>query len=358
MTAPDDDPCWNADGSICRWVYTRTDENETLAQAADWLVDRPLRIFLILLVAWVLVRFTRRWVRRSIQRIVTPDRGAAARRFRRLGIEPPAMLTFEVIDPRRETRAAVISSVIAGSLAVAIWSVAIISAAGIAGLQLGPLIAGAGIAGIAISFGAQDLVKDWIAGLFVLIEDHYGIGDVVDLGEAIGVVEHFSLRATTLRSVNGTVWHVPNGQVARSGNLSQVWSMALIDVDVAYHTDLEHAQRLLHDTAIAVCAEEEWAEHVLEPPEVLGVEQLGVDGITIRLRVKTVAGQQWALQRRLRAAIKEAFDRDQVEIPFPQRTIWMRVAGDGTADASDASAVATVVDPAGDDDAPTGGAGR
>lgn len=335
MTTATDDSCWDAEGSICRWVYTRTDGNELLAQVSDWLVDRPLRIALVLILAWVLVRSTRRWVRRSIQRIVNPDRSAAARRFRRLGIEPPALLTVDVVDPRRQTRAAVISSVIAGSLAVAIWSVAIITAAGIAGLQLGPLLAGAGIAGIAISFGAQDLVKDWIAGLFVLIEDHYGIGDVVDLGEATGVVEHFSLRATTLRSVNGTVWHVPNGQVARSGNLSQVWSMALIDVDVAYDTDLEHAQQLLHETAAAVCAEEEWADQVLEPPEVLGVEQFGADGITLRLRVKTVAGQQWALQRRLRAAIKEAFDRSRVEIPFPQRTVWMRIpSGDEGADAS------------------------
>lgn len=338
MTTTSDDSCWNTEGSICRWVYTSTDGNEFLAQASDWLVDRPLRIALVLAVAWVLVRFTRRWVSRSIQRIVNPDRSAAARRFRRLGLEPPALLGVDLIDPRRETRAAVISSVIAGSLAVLIWSVAIITAAGIAGLQLGPLIAGAGIAGIAVSFGAQDLVKDWIAGLFVLIEDHYGIGDVVDLGEAVGVVEHFSLRATTLRSVNGTVWHVPNGQVARSGNLSQVWSMALIDVDVAYNTDLETAQQLLHATAAEVCAEEEWAEHVLEPPEVLGVERFGADGITLRLRVKTVAGQQWALQRRLRAAIKEAFDRSQVEIPFPQRTVWMRMAAPGDAAAPTAGA--------------------
>lgn len=320
-----EDPCWETSGTICSWVYGRTGENEFLARAADFLVDRPLRFVIVLVVAWVVVRLAKRWVTRSVQRIVNPDREAAAQRFRRIGVEPPPMLAADVKDPRRETRAHVISTVMAGSIAVLIWVITVITLAGIVGLELGPLIAGAGIAGVAVGFGAQDLVKDWIAGLFVLLEDHYGIGDVVDLGEAVGVVEHFSLRATTLRSLDGTVWHVSNSEVTRSGNLSQVWSAALVDVDVAYDTDLAAAQQLLHETAAAVCASEDFADHVLEPPEVLGVESLGADGITLRVKIKTAAGQQWALQRAIRAAVKEAFDGAGIEIPFPQRTVWMRV---------------------------------
>ncbi len=325
MTTQVGEPCWEASGSICSWVYDRTDQNEFLARASDFLVDRPLRFVLVLIIAWIAVRLAKRWVRRSVQRIVNPDRETAAQRFRRIGVEPPPMLTTDVKDPRRETRANVISSVMAGSVAVVIWTITIITLAGIVGIQLGPLIAGAGIAGIAVGFGAQDLVKDWIAGLFVLLEDHYGIGDVVDLGEATGVVEHFSLRATTLRSLDGTVWHVSNSEVTRSGNLSQVWSVALVDVEVAYDTDLATAQQVLHETAATVCATDEFVEHVLEPPEVLGVETLGADGITLRLKVKTAAGQQWALQRAVRAAVKQAFDEHAIEIPFPQRTVWMRV---------------------------------
>ncbi len=320
-----DAPCWEDSGSVCSWVFDRTDGNEVLARLADWLLDRPVQILVILAVAWMLVRFARRWVTRSVRRLINPDREAAAKRLERIGVTPPAGLVTEVRDPRRETRAGVIATVVGGSITVLIWTIAVITVAGVVGLQLGPLIAGAGIAGVALGFGAQDLVKDWIAGLFVLLEDHYGIGDVVDLGEATGVVEHFSLRATTLRSLDGTVWHVPNGEVSRSGNLSQIWSVALIDVDVAYDTDLASAQLLLHQAASAVCESDEFAADVLEPPEVLGVEMLSADGITLRLKVKTVAGRQWALQRALRVAIKDTYDRGGVEIPFPQRTVWMRV---------------------------------
>ncbi|MEX2625389.1 MAG: mechanosensitive ion channel family protein [Ilumatobacteraceae bacterium] len=325
MTSQVDEPCWESSGSVCSWVYERTEQNELAANVADFLVDRPLRFLVVLALTWLVARLARRWASRSVERIVDPDPATARRRLARLGIEPPSMLVTEVRDPRRDTRARVISSVVGGSVTVVIWVIGIITLAGIVGLQLGPLIAGAGIAGVAVGFGAQDLVKDWISGLFVLLEDHYGIGDVVDLGEVVGVVEHFSLRSTTLRSLDGTVWHVSNSEVSRSGNLSQIWSVALVDVDVAYDTDLAAAQQLLHEAAAAVCADEQFAHHVLELPVVLGVETLGADGITLRLTVKTAAGQQWALQRAIRAAVKEVFDANGVSIPFPQRTVWMRV---------------------------------
>jgi small conductance mechanosensitive channel len=196
------------------------------------------------------------------------------------------------------------------------------------GIQVGPLIASAGIAGVALSFGAQALVKDCIAGLFVLVEDQYGIGDVVDLDEATGVVEEITLRATVLRGLDGTVWHVPNGEVQRVGNMSQLWSVAVVDVDVAYDTDLERARAVITDAATAVCRSADWEEAVLEDPQVLGVEILGADGITLRLTVRTTAGSQWGLQRALRERFKTALDEAGIEIPFPQRTLWMRgVAG-------------------------------
>ena len=191
-------------------------------------------------------------------------------------------------------------------------------------MNLGPLIAGAGIAGVALGFGAQSLVKDCIAGLFMLLEDQYGVGDVVDLDEATGVVEKISLRTTVLRGVDGTVWHVPNGYVTRVGNRSQLWSVALVDVDVAYDCDLAAARRVIIDCATELVADEEWSAAVIEPPQVLGVEALGADGITIRVTVKVQPGTQWALQRALREALKVALDGAGIDIPFPQRTIWVR----------------------------------
>ena len=324
-----EDACGEEPGSVCEWVYDETGD-ETLAKLANWLVDKPLQIILVLLVAWIVARLAKRWVRRAVRRLIVPDRSIAAKQFRKLGIEPPPVLDAEVSDPRRETRALVISTVVAGGVVVITWTIAIVSIADILGIALGPLIASAGIAGVALGFGAQSLVKDWIAGLFMLIEDHYGIGDVVDLGEASGVVERFSLRATVLRSADGTVWHVPNGVVVRVGNRSQLWSVALIDVIVSYDADIERARTVLHETAAAVCARPEFADKVLEPPEVLGVENMSVEGVTLRATVKTSPGQQWAVQRALREAVKGAFDANSITMPiaFAPRSIWSRVEPD------------------------------
>lgn len=323
-------PCWEDDGSICAWLYDVTGGNETVSRSADWIVVRPLQVLAVLLVAWVTVRLLRRWVRRSVERFLSSDRERAVRR---LGGAAP-VLEIDVVDPRRDARTRAASAVLAGTVSVVVWLIAVLTMATIVGIPIGPLIAGAGVAGIAVSFGAQALVKDWISGLFMLIEDQFGIGDVVDLGEASGVVERFSLRSTTLRGVDGTLWHVPNGEVVRVGNRSQLWSVALLDVDVAYDADLATARQVLHETAVAVCSDDEVAPDVLEAPEVLGVERLGADGITLRLVVKTVPGRQWSLQRRLREAVKASFDDRGIEIPFPQRTVWMRVAP-GTPEAAD-----------------------
>src|SRR6185369_16289116 len=131
----------------------------------------------------------------------------------------------------------------------AIWTVAAFMVLGEFGINLGPLIAGAGIIGVAIGFGSQSLVKDFLAGIFILVEDQYGVGDTVDLGEAVGVVEVVSLRTTRLRSVDGTVWHVPNGEIGRVGNKSQHWSRALLDVQVAYTTDITEARSVIKGVA-------------------------------------------------------------------------------------------------------------
>lgn len=316
--------CWNESGTLCSYVYDHLGQSQTLARLVDWFVDRPLRIAIILVIAWVASRLARRWINRLVTRLVAPTT-SPIERLERFGIEVPESIAPTITDPRRTSRADSISTVLTSSAIVTIWVIALITALGTIGIELGPLIAGAGIAGVALGFGAQSLVKDCIAGLFMLAEDQYGIGDVVDLGEAVGVVEEISLRTTVLRSLDGTVWHVPNGVVQRVGNKSQLWSVAVLDVDVAYQTDLVRARELLHRAANEVCEREDFAEQVVEPPTVLGVESLGADGITLRLTVRVEPGTQWALQRAMREHVKEVFDAEQIEIPFPQRTIWMRV---------------------------------
>jgi small-conductance mechanosensitive channel len=314
-----EDGCGSEPSWLCEVVYDLTDGNTVLPE----LVDTVLRIAGILLAAWILTLITRRYFARQVARLIAPDTSAASRHLAKLG-DGAAGLVSEDPDPRRTARVHSISAVVGSTAAIIIWSIALMMALGELGVNLAPLIAGAGIAGVALGFGAQSLVEDCIAGLFMLVEDQYGIGDVVDLDEATGVVERISLRTTVLRGLDGTVWHVPNGEVQRVGNKSQLWSVALIDVDVAYDCDLAAARQVIIDTVQDVCNEDDWNSSVLEEPQLLGVEALGADGITIRVTIKTEPGTQWALQRALREAIKGALDGAGIEIPFPQRTIWVR----------------------------------
>ena len=316
--------CGSEPKFVCEQVFEATGGNEALTQIVDWLIGRPLSVLATVIVAWIATRIAQRYVRRLVKRIVAPDRDATVRRLAKIGIDNPTSLIGTEPVPRRDARATSISDVVGSTITAVIWVVAFILVLGEFGFDLGPFIAGAGIAGVALGFGAQSLVKDCIAGLFMLVEDQYGIGDIVDLGEAIGEVEQVTLRTTVLRSLDGTVWHVPNGEVQRVGNKSQLWSIALVDIDVAYDSDIAAAKNLMLSTATEVCTSKQWSPDVLDEPVVLGVESLGADGITLRMIVKTSPGSQWAIQRELREALKASYDNAGIEIPFPQRTVWVR----------------------------------
>lgn len=313
--------CWDNPGSLCTWVYDQSGGNETLANLADWFIDKPLKIVVILLVAWILTVVARRWIQRLVARVVAQK--SPAQRLEALGIDIPATLDTET-SARKASRAHSVSVLLTSTLIAVIWVVALLTVLGIFDIDLGPLIASAGIAGVALGFGAQTLVRDFIAGLFMMLEDQYGIGDVIDLGEATGTVEDISLRTTVLRGLDGTVWHVPNGVVERVGNKSQLWSVAVVDVDVAYDSDLSAVRDVFLRATTEVCDDERFADRVYEPPEVLGVEALAADGITLRLIVRVEPGAQFELQRAIREHVKQVFDDADIEIPFPQRTVWMR----------------------------------
>jgi small-conductance mechanosensitive channel len=168
---------------------------------------------------------------------------------------------------------------------------------------------------VAIGFGAQTLVKDFLSGMFMLIEDQFGVGDVIDTGYASGVVEGVSLRTTRLRDVEGTVWHIPNGAINRIANKSQDWSRAVLDLQVALGTDIREAERIIKEVADEVWGEDRWRDSILEEPEVWGVERLGSNGLTIRLVVKTKPSDQWDLQRALRERISSAFLAAGIKLP-------------------------------------------
>jgi small conductance mechanosensitive channel len=203
------------------------------------------------------------------------------------------------------------------------------------GINVGPIIASAGIIGVALGFGAQSLVSDFLSGIFMIFEDQYGVGDVVDLGEAVGTVEAVSLRITRVRDVNGTVWYVRNGEIVRVGNQSQNWARTVLDISVAYDEDLAKVQRVLREVAHDLWEDDDFKGVVIEEPEVWGVEALTPDGVTVRVTLKTAPLEQWRVAREMRQRIKARFDYEKIEIPYPQRVIWQREGPSSAAVADD-----------------------
>lgn len=322
------------------WVERVTD-NEFLGWVVGSFFEPLLIVGAILLSASIAIRLMRRALRRVIDRARDP-RALMTSGF--LAGDNDVRVTPEehrVRHARREQRAEALGTLAQSVIRVVVWGLAILTALGTVGINLAPLIAGAGILGVAIGFGAQGIVKDFLSGVIMLVEDQFGVGDVIDAGEAIGVVEEVSLRTTRIRAFDGTVWHVPNGSISRVGNMTQEWSRMVIDVGVAYETDIDQAIALLRDILERFQQLPEVRVQLLgEPMEILGVNDLADSSVTIRVVAKTVPGQQWALGRLFRQVVKQEFDAAGVEIPYPQRTVWHRtVAGDpplpGAATSSD-----------------------
>ncbi|HEY9565054.1 MAG TPA: mechanosensitive ion channel family protein, partial [Nocardioides sp.] len=194
------------------------------------------------------------------------------------------------------------------------------------GYNVGPLLASAGILGVALGFGAQALVRDFLSGIFMIFEDQYGVGDFVDVGEANGTVEAVGLRVTRLRDTEGTVWYVRNGEILRVGNMSQNWARTVLDVAVAYTEDLVKVRRVLAEVAHEMWEDPDFEDRMIEEPEVWGVQSISADGVLIRVAVKTAPQEQWAIGRELRQRIKARFDAEDIEVPYPE---WVVRTGAG-----------------------------
>jgi small conductance mechanosensitive channel len=193
---------------------------------------------------------------------------------------------------------------------------------GALGINLGPLLAGAGVIGLAVSFGAQSLVKDVISGLFILFENQYGVGDVIRLDASVsGAVERMTLRVVVLRDVHGVVHIVPNGEIKRVSNLTRTWARAVLDVGVGYREDADRVMEVLREVGRELQEDPEWKHFLVEEVSVPGIESFGESSVNIRVMAKTVPLKQWDVARELRRRIKRRFDEEGIEIPYPQRTI-------------------------------------
>ena len=333
LAATVNDACGPNPGFFCELVFDNT-ENERLAEIIDWVVARPLRIVLILLGAWLIKKVVHKVIRRGVARLVRQSESEAEEKLEHAGLLDIGARAAKAINriherqARSTQRIETIAAVLRSLATALILAVALLLCLGELNIDLAPLIAGAGIAGFAVGFGAQALVRDFLAGMFILIEDQFGVGDIVDVGDTSGTIEKVSLRTTTLRDVSGVVWTVPNGEIRRTANHSQLWSRAILDIGVSYDTDIDQASEIMKAVADDLWHENDPDLTILEEPSVWGVQELGNDAVVIRLVVKTDPSEQWGVARVLRARIKKAFDEAGIEIPFPQRTVWIRNEND------------------------------
>jgi small-conductance mechanosensitive channel len=298
---------------LCSTVYRITGDSHA-ADVADAL-SKPIRILVVLLAAWILVRISRVFIRRLVKHLsggVEKLASMKAVSFVDTGPMPQA---------RRTQRAETVGAVVRSIVTITIWSIAVLTVLEILGISLGPLIAAAGIAGIALGFGAQSLVKDFLTGMFMLMEDQFGVGDVIDTGVSsgsgvvTGTVEGVSLRTTRLRDIDGVVWHIPNGNILRVGNKSQQWARAVVDVPVTFQADAGAATEVIRTVTDAVWHDPEFASIILAEPSVLGVESLAPGRVVIRIVVRTRPQEQWRVERELRARIKAALDEAGIALP-------------------------------------------
>ena len=306
--------------NLCQIVFDWTD-NETAAESVEWFVAKPLAIVGLLLVAWLIRWVLHRVIDRITQQAALGTVPGVLQRGR--GTDKPGQAN-KATFVRREQRANTTGSLLKSIATGIVYTVVGFMVVAELGYDIGPLIASAGILGVALGFGAQSLVADFLSGVFMILEDQYGVGDVIDVGEASGSVEAVGLRVTRLRDVNGTVWYVRNGEIMRVGNMSQNWARTVLDIPVAYGEDLGRIRGILGDTADALYADPAYSPVILEQPEVWGVERWDPDSIVVRVVLKTAPLEQWNVARELRERIKERFDELGIaNPPFPQRVVWM-----------------------------------
>ncbi|HEV3452344.1 MAG TPA: mechanosensitive ion channel family protein [Acidimicrobiia bacterium] len=307
---------------LCETVFRITGSNGA-ADVAD-AVSRPAGIALVVVLAFVATRVSRRLVRRLADRL-------------KAGTVPGTTTSL-----RRTQRADTTAAVLGSTVAVVIWTVAVITVLGDLGVELAPLLAGAGVAGVALGFGAQAVVRDFLAGTFMLLEDQFGVGDVIEVGTSgtavSGSVESLTLRVTRIRDVEGTLWSVPNGEIRRVGNKAQQWARAVLDLALAPDTVVADATTVIARVASELRADPAWHGRIPTEPEVWGVEHLEGDRVVIRLVVRTMPLAQWDVARALRARLKVAFEDAGIDLAVAQLITTgaeraPRRGGDGQEDA-------------------------
>lgn len=290
----------------------------------DWLLGTPLQSVVAVVAGLVVLAVSRWLITRTVRSVV--DGGARVRRgAQRLLLSTRVGAAVIDANPlavaRRVQRAETMGSVLRSTAAFVVAIGVLTAVANINDWDLGPVLASAGVVGVALGFGAQTLVKDFLSGIFMLVEDQYGVGDVVDLGEASGTVEAVGLRVTQVRDLQGTLWYVRNGEVLRVGNKTQGWSRAIVEVRVGPDQDVERVDAVLRGAATSLAADETVGPMLLDEPEVTSYEDLTGESVLLRAMVKTAPSKQWDVQRELRSRIRAALATEGVPLALPRREV-------------------------------------
>ena len=276
-------------------------------------VETVLRVALVVIAALVAFLVLRQVVRVGVRGLL--ERGAEDAGPETL---PP---------PELERRVSTIARLVVRLSGAALAVIAVLMILGEFGVDVGPAVAGLGVVGIAVGFGAQTLIRDWLAGIFVVLENQYSEGDVVRIAGVDGVVEAFSLRRTTLRDLDGTVHTVPNGQITVASNMTRLWARVNLDISVPYGSDIDRATALINRVGEELQADEEWGPRLLEAPSVVRVNALADSAVALKVLGQVRAAEQWAVAGELRKRILAAFGREGIDVPFPHQVIVTREAG-------------------------------
>jgi len=284
----------------------------TVDSVQQWLVTDGLRILVTIVLAALAIAV----LHRLIDRVVATMTSKSARRLAESGRAGRVLASATgMANERQHQRVETVGSLLRSIVTFVVVTLAVLTIMALVGIPLGPLLASAGVAGVALGIGAQSLVKDFLSGIFMIMEDQYGVGDVIDTGEAIGTVEEVTLRITRLRDANGITWYVRNGEIIRVGNRSQGYSTAIVDMPVSYAESVERVVGVIRDTATAMGQDPDWEDKFVEEPQVLGVESIVGMTMTIRTIAQCVPGENFAVQREMRERLKAALDAAEVQAP-------------------------------------------
>jgi moderate conductance mechanosensitive channel len=328
--------CGADPGVACRLAWDLT-HSTTAAQVVQVYLAGPVgrtgRIVFIVLVALIIRAVTNRLINKITERAAAtagPVHGDNTKHRAGIAVHLPGA-------PRREQRARALGSILRSAVSVLIFGTAALMILGVLGFDLAPLLASTAVLGVALGFGAQNLVRDYLAGILMLVEDHYGVGDTINVKDVTGTVEAMTLLTTRLRDLNGVVWHIRNGIIDVVGNESQGWSRAVIDYPIAYSEDLDRIRLLMEQAADSLYRDRRWGQLMLEEPEVWGAQELSSKEVTMRIVAKTEPMHQWEVARELRARVKSALDTAGVVPAGPDTIIITAPESGGPGDGGQAA---------------------